>query len=138
MISEETNIEKIKKLGNILVRARNDDFNRKLLEQTKIQGIVSIELNENNNTIRTINSGFNHVLAKLAKKNNIKLVFDLEKIRNSKSISKTLTKMKEIIMHARKNQIVLGIINYKDKKNALSLLQVLGASSQQVAQAVAF
>ena len=87
MITEK-NIEKakqqIKKTKDkpIIVQAQDDNFNRKLLEFGKFDILLSIEQGDRKNKLRQIDSGLNHVLAKIATKNNISLGINLREIRN--------------------------------------------------------
>ena len=82
-IIETDNPEKakqaIKSIKNspIIIKSKNLDFDRKLLEYGKFDILLDIEKTNGKNTLRYINSGLNHVLARIASKNNIALGIDL-------------------------------------------------------------
>ena len=71
-----TNIEEAKKLLKKeetpkIVLSQNDEFNRKILEHGNFDILLSPETGQRKNKIRQVDSGLNHVLAKIANKNNI-------------------------------------------------------------------
>src|SRR3989304_1605619 len=86
MIINATNIEQAKGLIKsskekpIIVQAQNDDFNRKILEYGKFDILLSPEAGKRKRTLRNIDSGFNHVLAKIAEKNNVAIGINLAEI----------------------------------------------------------
>jgi ribonuclease P/MRP protein subunit RPP1 len=144
MISE-TNIEKTKKaIKNskvpIVVEAQDDNYNRKLLEYGKFDVLLSPESGSRRNTIRQIDSGLNHVLAKIATKNSVAIGIDIESISklSKPEKAKRLAKIAQNIKICRKAKTKLAIINPVDKKDSMSLLSSLGASTQQTKQAISF
>lgn len=138
MITEK-NIEKakqqIKKTKDkpIIVQAQDDNFNRKLLEFGKFDILLSIEQGDRKNKLRQIDSGLNHVLAKIATKNNISLGINLREIRNlSKSEkAKRLSKLIQNIKICKKFKTKIKLLKIKNKKNENGLLLSLGASTMQ-------
>jgi RNase P/RNase MRP subunit p30 len=124
----------------IIVKAQDYEFNRKILEYGKFDILLNIEQNANKRKIRQIDSGFNHVLGKIASKNSIKLGIDLDYIRNlpKKEQALYLEKLIQNIKVARKAKTKIIALNCKDKKNAMDFMISLGASSQQAKQAIDF
>ena len=122
----------------IIVQARDDVFNRKLLEYGKFDVILSIEKgNQRRHTIRQIDSGLNHVLAKIATKNRIKIGIDIKEIsrlsKNEKA--RRLSKIRQNIQICKKARTKLTIINLESKKDAQYFLLSLGASTSQAKEA---
>ena len=123
----------------IIVKAQNPEFNRKILEYGKSDILLSIESTvRNKDTSKNLDSGFNHVLAKIAAKNNIALGIDLKEIQNLEKKEKAtlLSKIIQNIKLCRKAKAKIKLLNYKDKRTAFSFLISLGASTQQATEAI--
>jgi ribonuclease P/MRP protein subunit RPP1 len=143
MIITETNIEKakqmIKKSGEkpIIVKAYDDKFNRSLLEYGKFDILLSPEAGERKTKLRQEDSGFNHVLAKIAVKNGIAIGLDLEEIsaleKNEKA--RRLSKIRQNVKICRKAKTKIVLVGAKNKREAISLMLSLGASTQQAKEA---
>jgi len=139
----ETNTEKAKQLIKketekpIIVKAQSDNFNRSLLEYGKFDILLDIHSGKRQNTIKKIDSGLNHVLAKIATKNKVTLGIDLSNIQKQDKREKAeiLSRIKENIKVARKAKTSLILLNYKDKKDAFAFFTSLGASTQQAREA---
>jgi RNase P/RNase MRP subunit p30 len=143
MINQQ-NIEKakneIKQLASrnqrpIIVKAQNLEFNRKILEYGRFDILLSVEQSSDirRDKIKQVDSGLNHVLAKIATKNKIALGIDLETIRhkNKKEKAIVLEKLIQNIKLCRKAKCKIVLINYEDKLDAFSFLTSLGAASWQ-------
>ncbi len=138
-----SNTEKAKELIKrakkpVIVKAQNDEFNRKMLEYGKFDILLSPEAGKRQRTLRQIDSGFNHILAKIAAKNKIAIGIDLEELRKLPKDEKAL-RLERIIQNiklCRKTKTPLKLLNVRDKRDAFSLLASLGASSQQAKQAI--
>lgn len=116
--------------GDTLVEARDEKFDRKILEKAKAITLVSIEKNTKPTTIREIDSGLNHVLTTIAQKKGSRIGIDLVEIKSLEKKQKAI-RLEKIIQNIRlcgKKQVELSI-NEKDHK---SLLLSLGASTNQV------
>ncbi len=123
----------------IIVKAQNEIFNRKILEYGKFDILLDIESTaKKETTSKNIDSGFNHVLAKIASKNNISLGIDLKSIEslNKKERSIILEKIIQNIKICRKAKTKIKLLNFKDKINSFSLLLSLGASTSQAKEAI--
>lgn len=134
-IKEET-ISNIKK--PIIVQAQDDTFNRKLLEYGKFQILLSPETGNRKNSIRQIDSGLNHVLAKIATKNKIAIGINLEEISklSPEKKAKRLSKIKQNISITKKAKTDLYIKG--NKKLGFHLLISLGASTEQAKKATSY
>lgn len=128
------------KSAKIIVRAQDDVFNRKILEYGKFNVLLGIESGVRKNSIRQVDSGLNHVLANIARKNHVSLGIDVRELSklSKKEKAITLTKIKQNIKICRKAKTKFLILNYSEKRNAQDLLLSLGASTIQVKQAVSF
>lgn len=121
-----------------IIQGQNDEYNRKMLEYGKFDILLSPDSGNRKSTLRHIDSGFNHVLAILAAKNNVAIGIDLDDLRSISKIEKA-KRMEKIIQNiriARKKSVKLAIKGIQDINNKQPLLKSLGASSQQASQAI--
>lgn len=96
-IIRETNFSKIREIIKkqkqenpkqpVLVVSKDDDLSRKILEKTQTNILVILQA-QRKDFQKQRNSGFNHVLAKIAKKNNIQIGICLDEIIKSKGKEK--------------------------------------------------
>jgi len=138
-----TNIEQAKNLIKraekpIIVKAQNDEFNRKILEYGKFDIILSIEAGIRSRTLRNIDSGFNEVIGRIASKNKIALGIDMEELSRlaKEEKARRLERIIQNIKISRKTKTKIFLLNVKDKKDAFAFLISLGASTQQAQEAV--
>lgn len=121
--------------GDRIIEAKDEKFNRKILENAKNITLVSLEKNTKQTTIREIDSGFNHVLAIIAHKRENRVGIDLAEIRSLEKKQKAirLEKIIQNLLLTRKKEVKLSVNqeNYKD------LLISLGASTNQVKNVIA-
>ncbi|MEK6850057.1 MAG: RNase P subunit p30 family protein [Nanoarchaeota archaeon] len=140
------NIEKTKKLikeGSekpIIVVGQNDIYNRKMLEYGRFDILLGAEGGIRKGSLRQSDSGFNHVLAKIAAKKGVAFGIDVSKISNldKKQKAELLEKIRQNIKICRKSNVHIKLINYKDGKDAFAFLISLGASSKQAKEAISF
>ena len=139
-IEQAKNLIKTSKEKPIIVQAQDDEFNRKILEYGKFDIILGIEFGNKQRTLRNIDSGFNHVLAEIGRKNKIALGIDMQKIASlsKEEKAKIMERLMQNIKTCRKSKTRITLINYKDKKDAMSFLISLGASTQQAKEALSF
>jgi len=138
-----TNLEQAKKLINkskekpLIIQAQSDIFNRKILEYGKFDILLSPETGNRRDKIKSLDSGLNHVLAKIATKNKIAMGIDLENISklDKKDKAIRIARIKQNIAVCKKAKTKIKLLNYKDKKDSFSFLLSLGASTQQAKQA---
>ena len=132
--------EKIKKNRDkiIIFSSDDDELNRKILEKEKIN-ILLINLAGKKDFQKQRDSGFNQVLAKLAKKNNVAIGINYDEIIDSdfKEKPKILARIKQNIKLCNKNKLKMKFIiqnskNQRDVYDLKSLGLVLGMGTQIV------
>ncbi len=152
-ILTETNFNKLKLQAKqtkspIIFTSDDDDLNRKVLEKLEIN-ILLINQKNRKDFQKQRNSGFNHVLAKIAKKNKIQIGINLDEIINStpqtypdksstkistkgKEKSKILARVQQNIKLCNKNKIQMQFIgkNKRDLHDLKSLGLVLGMNTK--------
>ena len=133
-------INQIKQAKNkpIVVKAQNEEFNRRILEYGKFDIILDVHETEGKDKLKQRDSGLNHVLAKIASKNGVAIGIDLEKIRVKEKKEKALTlgRIIQNIKICRKAKAKMKLINYKDEKDAFDFMISLGANTPQAKDAV--
>jgi len=126
IILTETNFNKLKNLvkensgKEIIFSSDDDDLNRKVLEKLKIN-ILLINLEKRKDFQKQRNSGFNHVLAKIAKKNKIVIGINLDEIINSKQKENILARIQQNIKLCNKNKLKMKFISLDNKRNIYDL-----------------
>lgn len=137
-----TNVEEAKKLLKKeeplkVVLAQNDEFNRKILEHGKFDILLSIEKGKRYSTIRQTDSGLNHVLAKIATKNNIAIGINLDEITHlePKEKANQLSKIIQNIKICRKAKTKIAV-KAKSIQEARDFLIGLGASTNQIKELI--
>jgi len=138
---QERNFQKARKKirenkgKEIIFSSNNDELNRKILEKEKI-GILLLNLSGRKDRMKQRDSGFNQVLAKLAKKKNISLGINLDEIIDSKSEekSKILARVRQNIKLCNKNKLNMEFISGKkrDRYNLKSLGLLLGMPTRMM------
>ncbi len=134
VLIKETTFEKarreIKKNSGkkIIFSSDDDELNRKILEKEKID-VLLLNQKTRKDFQSQRNSGFNHVLAKIAKKNNVVIGINLDEIINSASKQKAeiLARVRQNIMLCNKNKLKMKFIA-QEKKNQRNIydLKALG------------
>lgn len=128
IILQEENFNKLKnkvkenKGKNIVFTSNKDDLNRKVLEKLNIN-ILLINQAHRKDKPRQRDSGFNQVLARIAKKNNISIGINLDEIINAslKEKSKILARIKQNIQLCNKKKIKMKFISKKSNRNIYDL-----------------
>ncbi len=116
--------------GKVIFFSSDDELNRKILEKEKIAVLLISEKNRSDFQ-KQRNSGFNQVLAKLAKKKDVKIGIDLDEIIDTTGIQKSqiLARIRQNIKICNKNKLNMAFISQKHKRNhydLMSLSLVLG------------
>ena len=110
--------EKIRKNSDktIIFSSDSDELNRKVLEKEKIN-ILLINQASRKDFQKQRNSGLNHVLAKIAKKNKVSIGIDFEEIVNSKAKEKSiiLARTEQNIKLCNKNKLKMKFIFIEEK-----------------------
>ncbi len=138
LILAETNFSRLKELirknseKTIIFTSDNDELNRKVLEKLPIN-ILLINQAFRKDYSKQRNSGFNQIMAKLAKKNKIIIGINLDEIIESGSIlrARIIARTKQNIKLCNKNKIKMTFIspskkNKKDKRDLKALGEFLG------------
>lgn len=115
--------EKIRKAQKpVIFSGSDDELNRKVLEKEKID-VLLINLKFRKDFQKQRNSGFNHVLAKLAKKNNVAIGINFDEIIESKGKAKAeiLARISQNIKLCSKNKLEIGFVSEKNKRNVYDL-----------------
>jgi len=141
MIIQEKNIEKARKLINKLakegkkgiVKGFNSDYNRKILEMKNVSVLLPLPENPKDR-VKERDSGLNHILCKIAAKNNIKIGIDLSELiaLDKKEKAKKLSRISQNIKLCKKAGAKIIVINKagKQDRDIFSLLLTLGADTK--------
>lgn len=134
ILIQEKSFDKARKLirehkGKTIIFSSNDDeLNRKILEKENID-VLLINLSGRRDFQKQRNSGFNHVLAKIAKKNKINIGINFDEIVKSKGKEKAeiLARIKQNIKLCNKNKVNMTfIIQNKNNQRNIYDLKALG------------
>ena len=127
IISESTFEKARKKIkeysgGKVVFTSNDDDLNRKIIEKLKIN-ILLINQKNRKDFAKQRNSGSNHVLAKIAKKNKIGIGINLDEIIESskKEKSEIVARVKQNIKLCNKNKLKMEFISEKHSRNIYDL-----------------
>ena len=133
-ILKETNFSRLKEIIKkekekpIIFNSDDDELNLKILEKLPIQ-ILLINLENRKDFQKQRNSGFNQVMARLAKKNSIKIGINLDELINSKNKEKIIARLRQKIELCKKNKLKMVFVSEKENKkfqNLISLSLSLG------------
>ena len=132
ILVSETNFDKARKLikenpeKKIIFTSEDDELNRKILEKENIE-ILLLNMEKRKDFQKQRNSGFNHVLAKLAKKKEIIIGINLDEIikTSEKEKARILARVQQNIEICNKNKLKMKFI-YKNNKRNIYDLKSLG------------
>lgn len=121
------------------VLAQDDEFNRKILEYGGFDILLSIEGGRRKDAVRQTDSGLNHVLAEIARKNNIAIGIDLQEISrlDAKEKAERISKLMQNIVICRKVGARIAV-KTKSLQKAKDFLLGLGASTNELKEAIVF
>ena len=128
ILISENNFDQARKLikenkdKKIIFTSNDDELNRKILEKEEIQ-ILLLNQEGRKDFQKQRNSGFNHVLAKLAKKKNVIIGINLDEIVNSEEKQKAviLARVMQNIKICNKNKLKMRFIQKNQKRNIFDL-----------------
>ncbi|MBM3232764.1 hypothetical protein FJZ18_01195 [Candidatus Pacearchaeota archaeon] len=128
----------MKESSPVIVKASGDQFNRKIIEYGKFDILLSPEKGERKGSLRSIDSGFNEVLARISAKNGISIGIDIQELRSlpKKEKATRLSKIKQNIRLCRKAGVRISLLGGRDQRDATQLLMALGASTMQIKRAI--
>lgn len=113
-----TNFNRIKeqfsKNKEAIFSSNDDELSRKILEKLQVK-ILLINLSKRKDFQKQRNSGFNHVLAKLAKKNNVTIGINFDEILEAQGITKSeiLARIRQNIKICSKNKLKMKFLTIK-------------------------
>jgi len=124
----ETNFDKARKKikknkdKTLIFTSDDDELNRKVLEKETIN-ILLLNQTKRKDFQKQRNSGFNHILAKIAKKKKVAIGINLDEIINSKAKQKAeiLARVKQNIKICNKNKLKMKFISFKHKRDIYDL-----------------
>ncbi len=111
----------------IIFSSNNDELNRKILEKEKIN-ILLLNQSKRKDFQKQRNSGFNNILAKIAKTNKVIIGINLDETINSKGKNKSeiLARVKQNIKLCNKNKLKMKFISLSEKNRNTYDLKALG------------
>ncbi|MCK5608794.1 hypothetical protein KAR91_43350 [Candidatus Pacearchaeota archaeon] len=126
-IITDTGFEKIrKKISSsdskcIVYNSNDDDLNRRVMEKLKINVLLLSQSNRKDFS-KQRNSGLNHVMAKIAKKNSIDVGINLDEIIESSDfkLAEILSRVKQNIVLCNKAKVKMKFIAVK-KENSRNI-----------------
>ncbi len=132
VLIQETNFNKLKELCKktkelIIFKSNDDELNRKVIEKLDID-ILLIPLSKRKDYQKQTNSGFNQVMAKIAKKKGISLGIDLNEIINTEGLEKAniISRIMQNIKLCKKYKINIKFITNEANKRDIHDLKALG------------
>ena len=110
----------------IVFSSEDDELNRKVAEKLAVD-ILAIPLSGRKDFSKQRNSGLNEVVARIVKKNGIKIGIFLDEIIFSKEKEKIISRVRQNIKLCNKNKVEMIFIEGKEKRNSV-LLKSLGST----------
>ncbi|MBS3070795.1 hypothetical protein J4407_00630 [Candidatus Pacearchaeota archaeon] len=107
----------------IVFSSADDELNRMILEKEKIS-VLMINQSNRHDKMKQRDSGFNHVMAKIAKKNNVIIGINLDEILNSEKKKKAeiLARIRQNVKICNKNKLKMKFISFvKNEKDSYDL-----------------
>ena len=126
IILTEKNFSRLKELvkkekdKEIIFSSSDDELNRKVMEKLDVSGVL-ISLSGRKDYMKQRNSGFNQVMAKIAKKKEIFIGIDFDEFVNSKEKGRVISRLKQNIFLCNKNKVQMKFILGKEKKDIYDL-----------------
>jgi RNase P/RNase MRP subunit p30 len=128
IVIHENNFDKARKLirensgKKIIFSSDDDELNRKILEKEEIN-ILLINLANRKDFQKQRNSGFNHIMAKLAKKKNVIIGINFDEIIKSseKEKARILARIIQNIRICNKNKLKMKFICKNHERNIYDL-----------------
>ena len=132
IILTEKNFNKLKELikknsgdgEEIVFSSDDDELNRKVAEKLPVD-VIAIPLSGRKDFSKQRNSGLNEVVARIVKKNGIKIGVFLDEIIFSNEKEKIISRLRQNIKLCNKNKIEMVFIEGKERRNPI-LLKSLG------------
>jgi RNase P/RNase MRP subunit p30 len=134
-------IQKLRKENQpIIVKAQDEEFNKKVLEISGINILLSPELHNRKEPLKQRDSSLNEHLCKLAKENNVKIAIDIEGIQklDKKQKALALARIMQNIAICKRigTKIILYPENKYSKQDVLSFFLSLKGSTNMAKNAI--
>lgn len=103
----------------IIFSSDDDDLNRKVLEKESVS-ILLLNQKSRKDRMKQRDSGFNQVLAKIAKKNNVSIGINFDEIlssKNPKEKAEILGRVTQNIKLCNKNKLKMRFLSFESKQN---------------------
>ena len=134
---------KAKEGSNVIVKGRDDSFNRKILENKKVNILLSPENGYKKDKLKQRDSGLNHVLCRIAQQNSIAIGIDFQGIlskrdEGKKQLAEHLARIMQNIKLCRKAKARMILMNTAgtDDYGLRALLSTLGMPTDMAKMAV--
>lgn len=134
-------MNKMIKKTNEVVQGKDADFNRRVIENRNTKVLILDHKNKRDRLYER-DSGLNHVICKIAKKNNIEFQIDANEFinfdLNSREKAEILSRIVQNIKLFKKFKNKVKVINIKNanKKDIQALFRVLGMSTDLAKKSV--
>ncbi len=127
----------------VIVKGRDDSFNRKILENKKVNILLSPENGYKKDKLKQRDSGLNHILCRIARDNSIAIGIDFQEILNKrdegkKQLAGHLARIMQNIKLCRKSKVKIILMNTagRDNHGLRALLATLGMPTGMAKAAV--
>ena len=134
---------KAKEGSKVIVKGRDDSFNRKILENKKVNILLSPEHGYKKDKLKQRDSGLNHILCRIAQQNSISIGIDFQEILNKrdegkKQLAEHLARIMQNIKLCRKSKARMILMNTAgtDDYGLRALLSTLGMPTDMAKMAV--
>ena len=134
---------KAKEGSKVIVKGRDDSFNRKILENKKVNILLSPENGYKKDKLKQRDSGLNHILCRIAQQNSISIGIDFQEILNKrdegkKQLAEHLARIMQNIKLCRKSKVKMILMNTAgtDDYGLRALLSTLGMPTDMAKMAV--
>jgi len=134
---------KAKEGSKVIVKGRDDSFNRKILENKKVNILLSPEHGYKKDKLKQRDSGLNHILCRIAQQNSISIGIDFQEILNKrdegkKQLAEHLARIMQNIKLCRKSKVKMILMNTagRDNYGLRALLSTLGMPTDMAKMAV--
>ena len=116
-----------------LVRAQDDNFNRKILENKDVDMIIGLEMHDRKDYMKQRDSGLNEILCKLAKANDIKIGIEIENIGKLNNVEKArvLSRIRQNIVLCKRTGAKIFLLGKLGKQDVMGFFTSLGGSTKQ-------
>jgi len=132
-------IERESKSGKVIVQGKSIDFNRIILENKKVDMLILSHTNKKDK-LKQQDSGLNHVLCEIARKNNITLAFDFSELfdKEKKEKALILARWMQNIKLIKKANNKIKLVNKqgRDNRDLFAFLLTLGMPTSLAKEAV--